>query len=431
MNKEIITVEDKSINEKCLIYRHKSGLTVCYAPKKLSVTYVSLTVKFGALCQNVKFDDSDSYENLPDGVAHFMEHKIFARPDGSDALNELACFGANGNAYTTENSTSYIFYCSENFEKNLEILLDFVFNPYFTEENVKNECGIIAEEIKMYEDNPSSKIYYNLLSAIYKNHGIVKNICGSCESISKITPSLLYKIHGAFYKPSNMCLVISGDESFDSIINIVENSLNGYKQSPVPEVKYFDEPLEINKRYIEDMCDVSEASYIFGFKLAPILSARECEKRSIAYDILEELLFGKASDFYNSLYERKLISQPITLGFDFGNGYAFSSVSFSSVFAKETEAEIRAFIDKISGFSISESDFLRVKKFILANFVRDFDSTEAIAENLVTDMVTGSNIFDCTQIIEEIDIDYLYNVLKNDFKTDKMAVSAIFPKGEK
>ena len=102
MNKEIITVEDKSINEKCLIYRHKSGLTVCYAPKKLSVTYVSLTVKFGALCQNVKFDDGDSYENLPDGVAHFMEHKIFARPDGSDALNELAYFGANGNAYTTE-----------------------------------------------------------------------------------------------------------------------------------------------------------------------------------------------------------------------------------------------------------------------------------------------------------------------------------------
>ena len=216
------TIENKIINEKYKKYYHASGLDVYIFPKKMSTVYALLGVKYGSLYSNFKI--GEDLINVPDGVAHFLEHKLFTNEDGSDSFERFSIYGADANAYTSFNRTAYLFSCTDNFVPSLKELLYFVTHPYFTEESVASEMGIIAEEIKMYDDSPSDRCYYGMLEGMYRDNGIKKNICGTVESISKITPDILYTCYKNFYRPSNMILIVCGDVDEKEIINIVNEN---------------------------------------------------------------------------------------------------------------------------------------------------------------------------------------------------------------
>ncbi len=222
MRNEILCMENKDLGEKCYFARHKSGLPIYVFPKKLSTYYAIFATRYGANDSCFAAKDGDPLLEVPDGIAHFLEHKMFESPDGEDAFFKFGKTGAYANAFTSSTMTAYLFSCTESFRESLEILLDFVQTPHFTRENVDKEMGIIAQEIRMYEDNPSSAMYRGLMQAMYREHPIRRSVAGTVESISEITPELLYACYRAFYHPENMALIVCGDVTAEEVLKIAE-----------------------------------------------------------------------------------------------------------------------------------------------------------------------------------------------------------------
>ena len=204
--------------------RHRSGLSVYVFPKKLTSTYAILSTRYGAMDTGFRASDG-KFVTVPDGVAHFLEHKLFENPDGSDSFAKFSVWGADANAYTTANRTAYLFSCTEHFSEALEELLTFVTTPYFTPETVKKEQGIIAEEIRMYDDSPWDRCFQQLMEAMYAECGIRKNICGTERSIGEITDRLLYDCYRIFYQLSNMALVVCGDVTPEEVAAVCDRIL--------------------------------------------------------------------------------------------------------------------------------------------------------------------------------------------------------------
>ena len=214
-----------ALKEKYFLYHHPSGLDIFIFPKKMTSSYAFFGTRFGSVDNTFKTDKSCKFVTVPDGIAHFLEHKLFANEDGSASFERFSEYGADANAYTSFNRTTYYFGCTENFDKSLTELLTFVTNPYFTEESIAKEIGIIEEEIKMYEDNPADRCYYGMLEGHYEKHSVRRNICGSSDSIRKITPSLLYDCYRVFYSLSNMVLAVCTDTEPKKVIEIADKVL--------------------------------------------------------------------------------------------------------------------------------------------------------------------------------------------------------------
>ena len=218
------TVKSRLLGEEYTLIKHESGLTICIFPKKMSVTYAIITTKFGSLDSRFRTGDGVIHQ-VPDGVAHFLEHKMFENPDGEDTFEKFSRTGADANAFTSLRDTSYVFSCTENVGESLKILLGSVFTPYFTEENVKKEQGIIAQEINMGDDDPGSVLFLDLMNCLYSKNGIKTDVAGTVESIMKITPDILYECYRAFYLPGNMMLCVCGDVSADEVAAAVSEAV--------------------------------------------------------------------------------------------------------------------------------------------------------------------------------------------------------------
>ena len=216
--------ESPLLGERYEIFKHPSGLDIYVFPKKLTTAYAVFGVKYGSIHNSFTLPDGTD-STVPDGVAHFLEHKLFANEDGSDSFEKFSEFGSDANAYTSFNRTAYLFSCTENFEKSLEELLRFVTHPHFTSKNVASEVGIIAEEIKMYDDSPSDRCFYGMLEGMYEHHSIKRNICGSVESISKITHQTLYDCYNTFYNLNNMVLAVAGNTCIEEVLEVADKVL--------------------------------------------------------------------------------------------------------------------------------------------------------------------------------------------------------------
>lgn len=206
MNKEI--VKSERLGESYSVFHHPSGLDVLvWKMEGFTTTEAIFATKYGSIYNCFKTKDSKDFINVPEGIAHFLEHKLFENED-TDVFDLYAKTGANANAFTSFDETAYTFSCSENWEDSLEILLDFVQKPYFTEQSVAKEQGIIGQEIKMCADSPERQCFYNLLKALYVNHPIKIDIAGTVDTIAEITPDLLYECYYTFYNLHNMVLAI-------------------------------------------------------------------------------------------------------------------------------------------------------------------------------------------------------------------------------
>ena len=214
------------LNENMHIFKLDNGLDVIIVPvKNAGRKYATYSTHFGSINYKFKTKEDTNEIVVPDGVAHFLEHKLFEQEDGENALDKLNKMGANPNAYTSFNHTSYLFDCTDNFNEVFKALMHFVQNPYLTPENVEKEKGIIGQEIQMYDDDPEWQLFFGFVNCLYGSHAITKDIAGTVESISHITPEVLYKCYNNFYKPSNMVICVVGNVDVDEVLNLIKDNV--------------------------------------------------------------------------------------------------------------------------------------------------------------------------------------------------------------
>ena len=288
-------IENLKVKEKVYTEKLENGLTVMIIPKKgMKKKYMIWGTHYGSNESSFVVPGEEEVTNVPNGVAHFLEHKMFEQENGNNSLDVLTALGVDANAYTTNDHTAYLFECTDNFYEAMDELMDYVQHPYFTDENVEKEKGIIGQEIMMYDDYPEWRVYLNAMQAMYHNNPVKIDIVGTIESISKIDKDILYKCYNTFYNPSNMTLVISGDFEPENLLEEVKKRLIDTKASGEIKRMYPEEPSEIVQDKIEQKLEVSQALYAIGIK--DEIPSEDIVKRHIAMEILLNLLIGRSSN---------------------------------------------------------------------------------------------------------------------------------------
>ncbi len=400
----IVEKYSPDIDEKYYYVKHKSGLDIYFVPKKLTTAYAVITTRYGAVDNRFKLKGEREWTEVPDGIAHFLEHKMFENEDGEDTFEKYSRYGGDANAFTGPQSTSYLVSCTENFDENLSILLDLVTSPYFTPENVQKEQGIIGQEIQMGLDNPGRALYYNLLEAMYAKSQVRINVAGSVESISGITADLLYSCYYTFYNLSNMMLVVSGDVSMERILQIADDILPNLEPNEIVR-DYNEEEPEVAKPRIETTRDVSKPLFRIGIKDVDIPDDDEERlRKSIAVSLLYNVMFGKTSDFANGLFESGLVN-------GFYAGYSITHMNAYGAMGGESDDPEKVFslflerVEDAKANGISEEEFNIVKRGEYASYVRAFDRTDVIADLVTEFKLDGSDLFDYGKVLSEITLD--------------------------
>lgn len=306
-------LENATLRERLFMRRHQSGLPVYFCPRPgFKRRYTCFATDFGAVDSAFRLAGADEPHTVPDGTAHFLEHKLFEQPDGTNASDAFSLIGASSNAYTSAATTNYLFSSSQHYYEALRLLIDFVQTPHFTDDNVEKEKGIIGEEISMYDDHPSWRQYYGLLRAMYHHHPLRISILGTADSIAQITKGTLYDSYHTFYHPENMVLFAIGDLDKDEYFDFVDGVLSTRDYPPRPAVERVrpDEPTSIHEREYVDTMVVSLPRVHLGFKERhPEVRGRAAFVREQATDILHEILFGRGSAFFERHYASQLIDE--------------------------------------------------------------------------------------------------------------------------
>lgn len=416
-------IENSKVKEKVYIEKLENGLTVMIIPKKgIQKKYMIWGTHYGSNESSFVVPGEEEVTNVPNGVAHFLEHKLFEQENGNNSLDVLTALGVDANAYTTNDHTAYLFQCTDNFYEAMDELMDYVQHPYFTDENVEKEKGIIGQEIMMYDDYPDWKVYLNALKAMYHNNPVKIDIVGTIESISKIDKDILYKCYQTFYNPSNMTMVLCGDFEPEKLLEEVKKRLLEIK--PKGEIKrlYPDEPEEIVQEKIEQKLEVSQALYAIGIK-----DTSKCDmvKKHIAMEILLNLIIGRSSNLYKELYSQGIIYAQPSLEYEFTDNYAHSLITGQSNDPEMVYQKFKEQVKKFKEEGIPEKDFERIKKMIYGGYVTEYNDVENTARMFLADAMKGINSFDYLEEIEGVTAKYSEQILKDVFKEEKMVLSIV------
>ena len=407
---------------------HESGLQIYVFPKKLTTSYALLAARYGSLDRAVCVDGG-AVEAFPDGVAHFLEHKLFDNADGSDAFERFSALGADANAYTTYNRTAYLFSCTEHFAESLAELLSFVTHPHFTASSVKKEQGIIAEEIRMYDDMPWERVFQNLLCAMYREHPVRCNVCGTVASIREITPQLLYRAHMLFYALCNMVLVVCGDVDAEEICKISGRVLPAGRADACRVERLIPtESTEVARSYVEARMSVSKPIFSIGIKDdAPAKDPVTRARREFAMTLLNEVLFSQSGAFYHELFEEGLITPSFAHGYSAEESFAFNCITGESDRPTEVLARFWTYVDRVMDEGLSDEDVERARRVLYADEIRAYDSTEEIANRLLSFVLDGIDMFDVPEWIRTVTRKELEELMRALYKRERVALSVIYP----
>lgn len=412
----------EKLREKYYEIEHPTGLRIFVMPKEgYNSTYAIIGTPFGSI--NTEFDLKDGRVRVPDGIAHYLEHKLFESEDG-DAFAKYAETGANANAYTSFDKTCYLFSCTEQFEKSLSILLELVTKPYFTEETVRKEQGIIGQEIKMYEDSPEWRVLFNLLGAMYHNHPVKVDIAGSIESIAEITPDSLYTCYNSYYNLHNMALSVVGNVNVDEVVDICDRYLFEQEKTEVKSI-FPQEPYEVKSDYVEQIFPVAVPIFNLGFKLKADRLHNEEELAHL--DILLFMLASSTSPMYRELMDKNLINS--TFSYEMFEGGGYSAILFSGESrAPEKVAEIiKTYFDKAKIEGLDAKDFADAKKATYGDALSSLNSVETIANMLEDFYFSGRKVFDYYDSIGSADANFAMKLL-SEIDTKNASLSVV--KGE-
>lgn len=376
--------------------KHPTGLDILLYPMEgFQSAYALFSTKYGSVDTTFKTDSDADFVTVPEGIAHFLEHKMFENEDGSDTFARYAKTGASANAYTTFDHTSYLFSCTENFKKSLEILLDFVTAPYFTPETVEKEQGIIGQEIGMFLDDADWRVMFNLLAALYEKNPVRIDIAGTVESIAQIDADLLYRCYHTFYNLNNMALVIAGNFSKEDVLEVADAVLTPAKpitiQRKVPE-----ESSGVYKQYTEQTLAVAQPLFQIGFK-HQVEDIKTELLETVANEVALEILVGRSSPLYRTLYDEGLINASFYPGVNTGRGFNVSYLSGESRNPKKVYDEIIRELTRIQTEGFKEEDFTRAKKAAYGNYVGRYGNVSSAASMLLASHFAGLEGFDIVE----------------------------------
>ena len=418
-------LESKKADEKAYIEKLDNGLTVIIIPKNnTNKKYVIWGTHFGSIDNRFIMPKTGEEVFIPDGVAHYLEHKMFEQENGKNSLDVLMALGLDANAYTTNDHTAYLFECTDNFYEGLDELMDYVQHPYFTDENVEKERGIIGQEIKMYDDEPGWQLYINALDCLYKKNPVKIDIAGSIESISKIDKEVLYKCYNTFYNPSNMVLTVCGDFEPEKILQEIKNRLIEKEEQGEIKRIYEKEEQGINQKYKETEMDVSNPIFMIGFKDEE-LASKDIVKKHIAIEIILNILCGKSSNLYKDLYNQGILMSTPDVDYEFTDQYAHVLISGQSKEPKKVEERLKDEINRLKKDGISENDFNRMKKKVYGDYVIEYNSVADIARMFMADYFKGINSFDYIEKYDEITLEYTNEILNKIFNNENMVMSVV------
>ncbi len=397
-----------------------NGLQIYIMEKpQYSSSYAIYGTHYGSIDTRFAKDGGEMI-TVPEGIAHYLEHKLFEGEDG-DAFSKYAKTGASANAFTSFDRTCYLFSCSDNFYENLDILLSFVQSPYFTPENVEKEQGIIGQEIRMYDDNPGWRVMFNLLKGMYHNHPVRIDIAGTIESIAQIDADLLYKCYETFYNPANMYICLVGNIDTDKTLKQIEKSI--IDKPPVEIIRgEFDEPQTIVKPYVEQRLAVNTPMFCLGFKQKITTPYRRL-KSKVCVDLLLQAICGDASPLYARLMNEGLINDDFGSEYFNGNGYAAVIFEGESNQPERVANEIKAEINRLREDGISKKLFSAVKCAMYGDMVRRFNSVENLTMSLTECAINNYSLFDEIKMVKSVSYD---DVMKRfDIFDDQNAVLSV------
>ena len=427
---ELKYVKNEVTGEELYFAEHSSGLGIYIVPKKeYSKTFAIFGTRYGSVDSKFAVPGENDITEVPDGIAHYLEHKMFDQPDGSNVFDKFSKYGGNANAFTSFNITAYLFTATDNIEKNLETLMDYVQSPYFTEESVQKEQGIIGQEIRMYDDDGSWRLFFNMLSCLYQNNPVKKDIAGTVESISHITPDYLYKCYNTFYNLSNMAIVVVGNVDAAKIAKVIENGVK--KNEPFEEeIKkiYPDEPNEIAKSYAEQSLSVAAPLFMIGFKdIDTGYGGDALLKKNIEVNIILKMLFGRSSKLYKELYEKGLINNTFSFEYTMQPSYAYSAIKGESKDPKAVYDAVIAEIDRISREGLSKEDFERMKKVMWGEFIRSHNDVEDYAVEFIQLLFMDIDYFGSDKVYSSVTFEDVQKRFKEHFSAKRSALSVINP----
>lgn len=420
--KEIISSE--RTGDKYSLIHHSSGLDVLvWKMDGFTTTEALFGTKYGSVNNRFKTVDTGDFITVPDGIAHYLEHKLFENED-CDVFELYAKTGASANAFTSFCETAYTFSCSENYEESLEILLNFVQKPYFTDENVEKERGIIAQEIKMSNDSPDRACFFNLLKAMYHNHPVKIDIAGTVESIQEITPELLYKCYYTFYNLHNMVLCIAGNVEEEKVIELCDKCLIPAEDKQL-EVTFPDEPPEIVTRRVTAKYTVGTPLFSAGFKCPPF-KGDEMVKMEVCAGILLQMLFGSMTPWYKQLFEEGLINS--TFSFEVFNAEEGFFCCICSGESKDPDLVFERCLQRIDSAKSGELDrrlFEIIQKSRYGSMIRGFNNVENCAETMFENHLQGTTAFTASDILAKLTFEDICEAFKTLFDPSKAVLSVI------
>lgn len=428
MNPANIIEKTTDFGEKYYYTKHKSGLDIYVIPKDFKTSFAMFSTKYGAIDNCFKLAGEENFHEVPDGIAHYLEHKMFENEDGVDTFSRFAKYGANANAFTSGTMTSYLFSCTEHLRENLEILLDYVSKPYFTPENVEKERGIIGQEIRMYEDNPGSAIYYNLLEALYEKHQTRINVAGTVESIAKITPELLYDCYYTFYNFSNMTLCVSGRADMEMVLDVADRILPKREQKAIVR-HYYEEKPEVCRKRIEAKFEVAKPMFLIGVKdidIAP--DGAERMRKKAVMGILIDMLFGSTSPFALDVYESGLVNG-FEAGYDHGRSSSMVYLEGETDDPEAVYAKFLSYLEENRKNGLSREDFERIQRASYASYLKNFDSTR-LAQTFTYMIHDDCDPFDYGDTLKSVTFEETSELFGKLFHEEYYAMSVINPIGK-
>ena len=405
-----------------------NGLTVLVVPRPgFTKKLAYFITDFGAIHTRFTLDGQEKV--VPDGIAHFLEHKMFDLP-GRDVTAEFAALGARPNAFTSYDVTAYYFSCTENFHENLKLLLEFVSTPYFTEESVAKEQGIIGQEIGMHNDNPDSKSFEKLMEAMYENHPIRVPILGTKESLARITPQDLYDCHKAFYRPGNMLLCVVGDVDPDAVCQIATDVLPENDDTQVSRQESWDEDMHPATGFTTGRMEVAMPMFQLGFKCEPYGNGEEAVRQEAIGDLAAEALFGESSSLYLKLYEEGLIDGSFGGGFETVDGMSLLIASGDSDYPEQVRDAILQQAKVLLKEGIAEKDFLRIKRSAMGRRIKDLDSFDSVCFRLCAYHFSKYDYFRFPEIYRSIEVADILNFIERVVTAHRCSLCVIEPAQE-
>lgn len=419
-------IDYKSIGECLYSAVLPNGLRLRVVPKKgFSTNYAVFATNYGGAHRRFTVDGREL--DTPAGVAHFLEHKMFDMPDGQNALNILSENGADPNAFTSSGVTCYFFQCTQSFEENLRMLLRFVSTPYFTEETVKKEQGIIAQEIVMGEDSPGSAIYYNLMEMLYEHHPVKDKVAGTVESISHITHETLYDCHRVFYAPCNMTLCVEGDVDPEAIYRIALEEL-GEECGSVPSADFGPgETLYPLASFKSVEMAVSAPQFLIGAKLRHAEGGENILRQRVLSQLAMRMLAGSSSPFYAKLYSEGLLSRDFDYEVDFTAGTATVIIGGESRDANEVLKRLNEEVARISREGLDPERFKRAKRASLGARLRGLEDFENVCISMAVGVFDGYCAFDSIKVLDSIGIEECRAFICENLAPERLAMSLITP----